>query len=276
MTACDETVSAVLDVLGQDWACRPVGSNVLLLAGSNHYSDGDAVELLVRMGADDAVVSDGGETLNRLQSAGVNLKSGRAQELWTRLTRAHEIQVENDRLIARGSASQLGTLVSLMADAMVNLDGLRLLAPKHRAPQFSEQLVSFLQAEFEFVEERPKVQGHSGSSYRVTAAAGSHDHPVYIQALGGTTQAARMRSYEHGFMVFSDVNRALPPRRKLFVVDESAPTWSLGRLRLLSEVAYVGSWGARERFVDFIGAQSPPEDRLLLDDAEQLEVTIGG
>jgi len=271
MTICDETVAAAVADISEGWSCLPVGDDALLVTGSSHYADGDTPEVLVRIDGAEVTVSDGGETLARLDLAGVNIETGRARQMWQSLIRAHGLEFADGRLLVHGAAEEVGTLVVLMTEAMINLDGLRLLAPAPKQPPFAERLVTFLQAEFESVEERPELRGRSGSSYRLTAAVGREDRPVYVQALAGNTQPARIRAVEHGFTVFSDVNGSLAPQQKLIVLDGTVEQWTPGRLALLEQVAYVGSWNARDRLVGFIGADAPPGSRLLLDDGEQLQ-----
>jgi len=273
VTSCEEIVAAALTHISRDWACLPVGEDRLLVTGSSHYADGDTVEVVVRVSGPDITVTDGGETLARLDLAGVNVESGRARQLWRSLIRAHELETSEGRLLLHGPADHAGELVSLMAEAMINLDGLRLLAPAPRQPKFAEKVVTFLQAEFEYVEEHPELRGRSGSTYRLTAAAGREDRPVYIQALAGSTPQQRIRAVEHGFTVFSDVDGSLTPEQKLIVLDGTTERWTQGKLILLSQVGYVGSWAARDRLIRFIRAEAVPSNRLLLDEAEQLETT---
>jgi hypothetical protein len=275
MTICDETVAAALADISDGWSCLPVGDGVLLVTGSSHYADGDTPEVLVRIDGAEATVSDGGETRARLDLADVNLETGRARQMWQSLIRAHRLEVADGRLLLHGPSREVGTLVVLMTDAMINLDGLRLLAPAPKQPRFAEKVVTFLQAEFESVEERPELQGRSGSSYRLTAAVGREDRPVYVQALAGNTQPQRIRAVEHGFTVFSDVNGSLDQRQRLIVLDGAVEQWTQGRLALLEQVAYVGSWKARDRLVGFIGADAPPTTRLL-DNGEQLPTAGSG
>jgi hypothetical protein len=272
MTVCDEVTAAVLGHLSEGWTCRPLGEGRFLVAGSGHYSDGDAAEVLAQVADGDVTVSDGGEALARLELAGVSVDSGRAREMWLALIRAHGLDLVDGRLYRHGTVSELGTLTAVMVEALVNLDGIRLLAPTPRRLPFAEELVTFLQAEFEHVEEHVELRGRSGSAYRVTAAAGRPDQPVFVQALAGNTPQARQRAAEHGFVVFSDVDGTLLPRQKLIVLGGSVGQWNAGRLGLLSQVAYVGSWRGRDRLIDFIGGQVAPAERLLLDSSEQTEL----
>lgn len=272
MATCEEIIASALGEIANAWACRPLGDGRLLVTTSRQYSDGDHVEMLIRQADGEIVISDGGQTLTRLDAAGVNISSGRAQKAWLSLIQAHQLEVHDGRVLMRGPISEAGVLAESMTNALANLDGLRLMAAPYSTPSFPERLVTFLQAEFEFVDDRPVLRGQSGSTYRLTAAAGDPERPVYIQAVAGANAQIRRRAIEHAFFLFFDVDGTLGARQKLIVLGgEVDADWLAGPILVASRVAYIGSWGSRERFVKFISGQiEPPKDRLLLSGHEQL------
>jgi hypothetical protein len=262
MALCDELITAALAKIEQNWTCAPVDDGWMLVTTSHQYSDGDYVEVLVRRDDQSIEVSDGGEALARLDLASVSVESGRAREMWRRLLRAHEVEFSHDQLVIQGSVDRAGWLVESMANAIANIDGIRLLAPPHRSPKFAERLVTFFQAEFEHVEEGPQVHGRSGGAYRVTAAVGDPERPTFVQAVAGTSKQARQRSIEHAFTMFSDVNGQLPVTRKLVVLSDT--DWKPEQTNLLSKVSYVGSWSYRDEIVSFITTARHSGSHLLL------------
>lgn len=269
---CSEILSSVLEQTAAGWDCRPVGPDQVLITTPHQLSDGDHVEVIVRADGNKITVTDGGEILTRLDTAGVTVKSGRARNVWRSLIRSHEIDDQRGRLILEGTEGDAAWLVERMANAMTNLDGLRLLAPPPRAPRFTEKVVTFLQAEFEFVQEQPVLRGRSGASFKLTAAAaaGPRARPTYLQAVAGSSIQARQRAVEHSFTMFSDVNGALDPRQKVTILSDQVQEWRAEHVKLLSTVGYVASWGSRDRVVDFIQGQSTIEGRLLFSEEEQL------
>ncbi|MGH3815986.1 MAG: hypothetical protein ACRDUV_26650 [Pseudonocardiaceae bacterium] len=52
--------------------------------------------------------------------------------------------------------------------------------------------------------------------------------------------------------------------RKLVVLDDDTPEWRPEMIKLLSTVAYVGSWGAREYWTEFVWGSIPDDTRILL------------
>lgn len=265
MIECSALLSAVLAGESSRWTCREVSSDTVLLVTSHHYADGDTVELIVRTVGDEVIVSDGGEVLARLDSVGVNLDSrSRVGKSWKRLMAAHALEDDHGQLMRRANVEHTADLVQEMADAVANLDGLRLLAPVPRRPAFPERLTTYLEAEFPFVEPRAKLTGASGSPYQVTAVGSSEKQPVYVHTAAGQNTAAQRSAVERCFTMFSDVNGHLPAERKLVVLDDEAtPEWRPEMINLLAGVAYVGTWTARDQWTEFVWGNLP-ESRLML------------
>lgn len=264
MTEGSTLLSSVLAGERSLWASRQVSPDTVLLVTSRHYADGDTVELMVQAVGDEVIVSDGGEVLARLDSVGVNVDPrSRVGRSWKQLLAAHALEDDRGQLVRRAGAEHAADLVQEMADAVANLDGLRLLAPPPRRLAFPERLTTYLEAEFPVVEPRAKLTGVSGSPYRVTAAAGSEERQVYIQTASGQNTAAQRSAMEHCFTMFSDVDGHLPIDRKLVVLGDEPPEWRPEMINLLSGVAYVGTWSARDRWTEFVWG-AIPESRLLL------------
>jgi hypothetical protein len=262
MSLCDEVITAVLAQVADDWTCAPLDNGWLLVTTSHQYSDGDHVELLMRRNLDTVEISDGGDALARLDLAGVNIERGRARDMWRRLLRAHELEVHDERVIAEGSVNDLGWLAENMANAVSNLDGIRLLVAPPRSPAFADTLVTLFRAEFEYVQENREVRGRSGGLYRVTAAVGDPGDPTFVQAVAGENNKSRQRALEHAFTMFSDVNGQLPTERKLAVLSDA--DWRGEQIKLLSNVAYVGTWPYRDEFLRFLHSEGSGKPHILL------------
>lgn len=264
MTDCGTLLSAVLAGERGRWTCRPVSPDTVVLITSHHYSDGDVVELMVQTVDDDVIVSDGGEVLARLDSVGLNVHArSRVGQSWKRLLAAHALENDGGLLLRRASVERAADVIQEMADAVANLDGLRLLAPAPRRPAFPERITTYLEAEFPIVAPRAELLGVSGSPYRLTAAAGNDDRQVYIQTAAGHNTAAQRSAAEHCYTMFSDVNGHVATDRKLIVLDDETLEWRPEAINLLSTVAYVSTWRARDQWTGFVWG-AVPESRLLL------------
>ena len=268
MTECSTVMSSVLAGQRSRWVCNQITPTKALLVTSHHYADGDTVELVVETVGDEVIVSDGGEVLARLDSIGLNMNArSRVGQSWKRLLAAHAVEHDRGVLLRRSSVADVADVVQEMADALANLDGLRLLAPVPRRPPFPEQVTTYLEAEFPVVEPRAELSGTSGSPYRTTAAAGTDERKVYIQTAAGQNAAAQRSAVEHCYTMFSDVNGHIPIDQKLVVLDDQALAWRPETINLLSTVAYVGTWGERQQWTDFVWGSIP--DRRVLTTSEQ-------
>lgn len=265
---CDEVLTAALQEVSAAWTCRAVDNGWLLVTTSHQYSDGDLVELLVRRENGSVVVSDGGEALARLELAGVSVDHGRAREMWRHLLRAHELEVHAERLTVQGSLDEAGVLLINMANAVANIDGIRLMAAAPQSPRFADRLITFFQAEFEHTRESPQLQGRSGILYKATIAAGEPTKETFIQAIAGRSAHDRQRSVEHAFTIFSDVNGTVAPEQKLVVLGEGE--WKSEQTKLLTIVANVGSWSYRDRMVRFVRNPSQRNAQILLPIQEKI------
>jgi hypothetical protein len=263
MSSCDSLVAAVLAEQAKGWSCRPVADDTLLLISPLHYSDGDAVEVIVQTSGQGVVVHDGGESSARLDAAGAGVGQGRLQEAWGRLLRAHAVEHDHGLVLRRATLSDAAQAVQEMVEALANIDGLRLLAPPPRVLPFPDRLLGLLEAEFADVKRRVKRIGASGTPYQLTAAAGHEERLVYIQAASGGTAHAQRSAVEHAFTAFSDINGEIRHDRKLVVLDDEKSSWIPQQVNLLTTVAYVGTWTDRQRWLDFIRGDVPHDSRLL-------------
>lgn len=262
MALCDIVITAALARISEDWTCAPLNNGWVLVTTSHQYSDGDHVELLIRRDRDTVEVSDGGDALARLDLAGVNVQHGRAKDMWHRLLRAHELEVHNERLSVQGAVSDLGWLAENMANAVANLDGIRVLVASPRSPMFADTLTTLFKAEFEYVQENPQVRGRSGGRYRATARVGGPESPTLVQAVAGESMETRQRALEHAFTMFSDINGQLSTERKLAVLSDA--NWRSEQINLLSNVAYVGAWPYREEFLGFLTSKKHGKSHILM------------
>jgi hypothetical protein len=132
-------------------------------------------------------------------------------------------------------------------------------------PRFDTRVITYLNSQFEGVVERPQKAGRTGYLYRLTAAVPRGDSEVLVQAAAGSTADAQQRSLEHALRVFFDIDGQMPRNSKLVMVSSTDERpWRSEDLRLLGEVAYVGSWSERERVTSFLQGTQIPKDPLLV------------
>ncbi|MCA1601195.1 MAG: DUF1828 domain-containing protein [Acidobacteria bacterium] len=265
MSNCDSLVAAVLAEQAEGWSCRPVTDDTLLLISPLHYSDGDAVEVMVKTSGDKVIVHDGGESIARLDAAGAGADQGRLRDAWARLLRAHAVEHDHGLVLRKAALSDVAQAVQEMVEALANIDGLRLLAPPPRALPFPDRIVGLLEAEFPDVKRRVKRKGASGIPYHLTAVAGHEKRKVYVQAASGSTAQSQRTAAEHAYTAFSDINGQLTSDHKLIVLDDEKLTWIPQQVKLLTRVAFVGTWTDRQRWINFIRGDVPNDSRLLIE-----------
>lgn len=270
MSNCDSLVAAVLAEQAEGWACRLLADDTLLLVSPLHYSDGDAVEVMVKTSGNEVIIHDGGESVARLDAAGTGVDQGRLRDVWTRLLRAHSVEHDHGLVLRKTVLSNAAQAVQEMVEALANIDGLRLLAPPPRALPFPDRLTGLLEAEFPDVRRRVKRRGASGIPYYLTAMAGHEKRQVYVQAASGGTARAQRTAVEHAYTAFSDINGEVPSDHRLVVLDNEKLTWIPEQVKLLTRVAFVGTWTDRQRWINFIRGGSPNDSRLLAESDQLL------
>jgi hypothetical protein len=273
MTECQDIVRDYVTTIGDGFDCSQLPDGSILLTTPFFFADGDGVEVVVREEEDRVVVSDFGATLSRLRLAGVNTRSPRMQALIRDTVLGFEVSRDGEELFAEGPLDEVAELLERLTGAMRDADALRALRGDRRPPGFHARIVTYLQAQFDFVKERPTLVGRSGSEYLITAAAGNPGEPVYIQALtGGGSQTGR-RNTDHAHRIFWDVNGDMPLKRKLVMLeDEAATPWRPEDVLLLSRVAFVGAWSSRDLASRFISGQVEPENHLLIESGLQTQL----
>ena len=97
----------------------------------------------------------------------------------------------------------------------------------------------------------------------LTAAAGHEERLVYVQAASGGTAQAQRNAVEHAYTAFSDINGEVTSDRKLVVLDDEKLSWIPHQVKLLTRVAFVGTWTDRQRWINFIRGDVPNDSRLL-------------
>lgn len=256
---CTGPLADVLRVLNSDfgWVCEPVADSHALILTGRRYADSEPVTVHVFAFQDILVLSDGGETAARLHSAGFDLDDTVNAVVWREAL--HEFRVAFDGGLVQVSASLRTAAHSAarLADALVGLDTLRLLAaPSSERPRtFADEVEAFLRriAGDAAVTRSPRVEVE-GIAVRPTLQVVAKTGPVYVQA---TATTAYTQAFEHAFYMFSLLNRAdIPKTSRLAVLGGSESTWTRPRLNVLSEVAYVGLWASSPDVEAFLSGQT--------------------
>jgi hypothetical protein len=268
---CTEVVASYLALLNSEFSCTELAEGQALLQTPYTFSDGDAVEVVLSMRDSWLTLSDAGEALGRLALSGVNLSSEGAEEHISSTTIGYRVTRLANELRGESRLEDGPDLLLRLTAAMLAIDGLQVLRPSRRTPQFSERLASYLASVSPDVEKGFELRGRSGAVHRFTAHIGGAK-PLLIQGVAGGTSEAGTRSVEHAFTMFSDLNSVYADRqRKLAVLSDDERGWRPAHVRLLRRVALVADWRRREPISQLVhGGQLSDEQLFELTEQQPL------
>jgi hypothetical protein len=196
---------------------------------------------------------------------GVNLRKGKPAKEARSILRSYRVDLVGDEIRVEGPEEDTADMFLRAIGAMRAIDGLVSLRTDPGPVRFDTRVITFLQSQFDNVNERPERVGLSGARYRLTAAVPRRGEDVLIQSASGGKALTGRRSVEHAFRIFSDIDGQVPKDRKLVILSaEKHEPWPREDLILLSRVAYVGGWDDRDRVLDFLRGDRVPEEPLLL------------
>ncbi len=271
MDLCQEVREALLARAGSG-SCTPTDEGGVFLGLPLTYRDGDVVEVLVERRGDLVYVSDAGETLGRLDQAGVDVRADWFQDSLERQLKGYGVSTVEDELIVIGSTDHLARLVMDLAAAAISTDALEVLRSTQEPRTFPREVLEYLNATVPFVQERPELVGVSGRSYFLTAGTQHADGaPItYVQALPSSGKAASS-PMEHALRIFVDVGERVPVERRLVLLRGAPEQYAAPDLRLLMQYAHVGTWTSKRRLGAWLNTpveERDPEQRLLASTAQ--------
>ncbi|MDQ3577721.1 MAG: hypothetical protein M3443_09025 [Actinomycetota bacterium] len=219
------------------WTFASAGRPGAYALNSGHYfADGDGVSVLLRMTGDDALVSDGGVMKQRLADAQVDLTGDKAKSAWDGILRDFGLHEADDRVVGRKPASAIVSLLTDVVDAMLTLDGLKVLAKQPQQSRLERQLYTFLDDSAKLKYERhPTVRMPRGAAVRPTALVHGPNRDVYVQ-----TTSTR-EGIEHAAFVAGVLKRAaVDMNQRLVVLKGSRGDWQADYVDLVADAALVG------------------------------------
>ncbi len=264
MTLCDDLAPALAALQDRHaWRCNPLpdGRRVLIHTGRNR-ADSEPVTLLAAFfDADTVLISDGGETLNRLGDVGFDRDDPLFEAIWQEALRTYRLSEVDGRVFLQAPLTRAPHAMNRLADALVALDGLRIVTlpqqDKRRtlADQVEDYLYRILPPSVH-VTRRPQVKLRSGLVLRPALALDVPQRPRVLIQPGSTS--AKTQSFDHAHTTFSLIAEGdVPKASRLVVLGGSPSTWDLTRLRYLAEVAYVGFLTHGEGLRGFLQGRIP-------------------
>lgn len=269
MTANCVDFAEALRELRDDITCRlSHDESTLIVTTGRFFSDGDAVELLVRPSDDGSrvVVSDGGLVSARLDLSGPGLASARAKSLWKDILAEFGVKEAANRVFVQTQYEAAAAGISILADACIALDSIHLLTAGERRT-FADKVRSWLTDEAGFAVKGTSVVDKYGSPQTVTAVVDSPRGEVIIQGAGGRKVTDLRSSMEHAFWVMGGLGEQEHPIENRLTLLESVPgrrggaDTLRGLVRRFSESSYVGSFEGQISVQRFLTSAKPPANR---------------
>jgi hypothetical protein len=223
------------------WVVEPAGRPEVWALNSGHYfGDGDGVSVLLRISGNDALVSDAGAMVSRLTDAQVDLTSERVKHAWATTLQDFGLHETDNRVVGRKPATQLIPLLHDLVDAMLTLDGLKVLARRPQLSRLERELYNFLDETVKLpYEPHPTVKMPHGALVRPTALVEAPTRLVYMQTASKT-------NVSRATLVSSVLKHAnFDKNQRLIVLKGRRSEWASDYVDLLSDSALVGFMAAR-------------------------------
>jgi hypothetical protein len=218
------------------WTINPAGRPEVLALDSGHFfADGDGVSVLLRMSGEDALVSDGGAMKHRLSDAQVDLTGERARGAWASTLRDFGLEEIDDRVVGRKHASALVPLLADLVDAMLTLDGLKVLARRPQLSRLERQLYSFLSDSVRLpFKQHPTVRMPQGTEIRPTAKVEAPGRDIYVQT--ASQEGVGRATYVTKALKLADIGLT----QRMIVLKGRRADWAQDYVDILGDDATVG------------------------------------
>lgn len=266
MDLCVGQLAEPLRQMARDfgWTCLPLQDGRAQLTSGRRYADAEPVQIFVSIQGDIVTLSDGGESVGRLALSGFDLEDEVHEQLWRDALHEFRVGFADGVVQVSTSLDSVAHRATRLADALVGLDTLRLVAfpTRPRKRTFADSVEDYIRhrmGEQSIV--RSPVVRIDDISVRPTLRVRAKKGNVFVQAAATTSWNT---SFEHAFWTFSLFDRApeIPVSQRLIVLGGTEATWGRPRMRLLAEVAYVGIWADRGPIDDFLDGRYDG-DRIL-------------
>lgn len=277
---CDDIAPIVAALESRyGWNCRPVPGrpNVVEVSTGRRLIDGEPVRLLVRLdGGEVIVASDGGRSLLRLRDAGFDVDDMLLTSLWEEALRTHRVSELDDRVFVQAPVRHAAEALSRLADTVVALDGLQIVAVPKQAKGLSlaSEVEAYLRTRPRIHEVRksPGIKVRPGLMVRPSLSVVTESRGEILIQAGATS--SKTQAFDHAFATFGLIGTGVPIMSRLTILGGRPASWTVGRLRALSEVTFVGFWEHKEQILTFL-EDNVPDDPVLVPPGIDVPMVFG-
>lgn len=271
MNLCDSNLAAVLSTITKrdGWRCEALPSDDrALISTGRHRADSEPIRLLARLAdSETLLVSDGGDTLSALLDVGFDRADVLHEGLWQEALRTYRLSELDGRVFLQTPLAQAAFHLNRLADALVALDGLRIVAlpAVKRSHTLADQVEDYLRSTYgqeANIKRSPEIRLTGGLTVRPSLQVDTPQRTGVLVQPGSTSSPTQ--SYDHAYTTFGlAAQGGIPKERRLVVLGGSVGSWNATRLRVLSSLAYVGFYAERKHVRAFLDGETP-EDSILL------------
>ncbi len=269
MSICDTELAATFAAIEANfaWRCQPLADGRRVEITTNRTTaDAEPITMLAVLADGTLTVSDGGETISRLADADFDIADNVLGTLWAEALRTYRVHETEGRVFLQTPLSEAAYALNRFADALVALDGLRILGlpsvtrAKTLADEVSDYLASIYRREN--ISRKPVIRLSDGITINPALEVHTPQRPRVLVQPGASTSPTQ--SYDHAHTTMSLAQRGGIPQQELLVVLGGAvAAWNPNRLRALSDLAFVGFWQARDDVRRFLDGYTP-DDSLMV------------
>lgn len=244
---CEEIVSNYIEQLQGEFACLPVQDNRIRLITPYLYPDHDRIELFIRLHGDDAVVSDLGETLRYLETAGMQIIGfPKRQFKANRIAEGLGVQMERGIIVKRGKVTEIGALVFDVVTACKAVGDLLYSGTAYEPAVFQDEVADYLISQNISAETDVPIQGRSSTDYKVNVRARIGNREALIATISPKSPKGVISRVDHVLRMWNDVNGT---REKYTLYNDEVTPMRAEDVYLLNTNSSVHRWSARDEFL---------------------------
>ena len=255
---CEEMVRSYFAELKNGFSCTIQENGRICLVTPYLYPDHDNIEIFARPGQGRIVVSDLGETLRNLDTAGMDVCSNRNLLIAAkRLADGYGVTLEKGILLKQSSPEAVGAAVFDVISSCKAVASLIYGSRAYEPASFDDEVVDFLESN-EVYPERPfETHGMSVTRYTVKMRVPMPDGDALLETLSPKTSGGIKSRVNAAFRLFSDIYGEYPPNRKISLVNDDPLAFKENDLKILSRVSRVFRWTDRQGFLEVLQKATP-------------------
>ncbi len=227
------------------------------------YPDGDHIDLFVKMGSDDVLVTDLAETTRWLRARSVAQKRSLKQnQLIHDVVRTHSVEFSRGMLQARcASERNLADVLVRVAQAALSVSDLWFTFRTRSVTSITDEVADFLIDRGVSFTRSPKLPGRSGRQWTLDFRVPEEKPRCLVNLLSTGNRAAARQMTEHVLASWWDLSHlasGTEALRFISLFDDSVDIWKEEDFTLvkgdgLSEIAY---WSRPDGLLDWLQAKA--------------------